>query len=278
MHRILPHWFRGLLVLLSILILTSVFLPLIILVAILRLLTPGTRNRQRFAEVTRGITGLLLGLCNRLTTMINGISWEITGRTNLEANQRYIIVCNHQSSADRWVLHTVFAKKIPLVAYIVNDSTVRIPVIGLILWALEFPSLKRLDKVAQDTTANTLCYFPEGKRFNRKAHKNEHSIYKYLLNPRSTSLTAVASKYVRKHQDIRILDVTIHYPSAIEPCLWDYFSGRLQTIQAVVEMPITPAHPEDYDEWLEERWCKKDDLLSELNRAIPLAPGNCKTV
>ncbi|MCG8613704.1 MAG: 1-acyl-sn-glycerol-3-phosphate acyltransferase [Pseudomonadales bacterium] len=278
MHRILPNWFRGVLVLSSILILTSVFLPLIILVAVLRLLTPGTRYRQLFAAVVRGITGLLLRLCNRLTTIINGISWEITGSANLEANQRYIIVCNHQSSVDRWVLHTIFEKKIPLVAFIVNDSTVQIPVIGLILRALEFPSLKQLDKVAQDTTANTLCYFPEGKIFNRKAHKNELSIYKYLLNPTSTSLTTVASKYESMHQIINILDVTIHYPSAIEPRLWDYFCGRLQTIQAVVEMPTTPAHPEDYDEWLEERWCKKDDLLSELNRAIPLTPGNCKTV
>jgi len=100
-----------------------------------------------------------------LFTATGGI--QIYGKDKLPKKGPLIIVCNHQSIIDPWVLLTVLPYRITFLA---AAYLYRIPLVGLILWAVgampihsnrgDFKSLKK--SLKQLEKGRVLGIFPEG--------------------------------------------------------------------------------------------------------------------
>lgn len=71
---------------------------------------------------------------------------EVEQNKELDKNGSYLIICNHKSWLDTFVLMMIFHKKIAFPKFFMKFQVFFIPVLGLIAWALEFPAMKRYKK------------------------------------------------------------------------------------------------------------------------------------
>lgn len=220
---------------------------------------------------------------------------EVEGLGNLSRAEWYMLIANHQSWPDILVLVRAFNARIPGVKFFFKRSLLWVPVLGLALWGLDFPSMRRYSKakltrypelkgkdVEQTRKACerfrhhpvTIINFLEGTRFTPVKHSQLQSPYRYLLPPKAGGLAfTLAAMGGQLH---RLLDVTIYYPEGI-PTYWDYACGRVKRIRVHIrQLPIPPELIGDYSEdsefragfqqWVNQLWAEKDELLDTLIR------------
>src|SRR5690606_314000 len=71
---------------------------------------------------------------------------EVEGLGNLSRAEWYMLVANHQSWTDILVLVRAFNARIPGVKFFFKQSLLWVPVLGLALWGLDFPYMRRYSK------------------------------------------------------------------------------------------------------------------------------------
>ncbi|HCP22344.1 MAG TPA: acyltransferase, partial [Marinobacter hydrocarbonoclasticus] len=110
----LPAPLKGALAVLLILINTLVFLPLLLLVALAKLIVPVRPFRKACTIVLNAIAWYWIGFNNTLMNLLHRVDWDVRGAEKLSKEHWYFVTCNHQSWADIPAIQYVLNSKIPL--------------------------------------------------------------------------------------------------------------------------------------------------------------------
>ncbi|MDF3013251.1 MAG: acyltransferase [Cellvibrio sp.] len=290
--RILNH-LRGVLV-------TAIFSITICMVAIVvvpfamvKLLVPLPALRRAINRLLDGVSNLWIIFNTWQQTYTLPTQVEVQGLRDLSRAEWYMLIANHQSWVDILILVRAFNARIPGVKFFFKQSLLWVPVLGLALWGLDFPHMRRYSKaklerhpelkgkdVEQTRKACerfrhhpvTIINFLEGTRFTPAKQARQNSPYRHLLMPKAGGLAFTLG--AMNGQLHRMLDVTIHYPEGI-PTYWDYACGRVKRIQVHIrQLPIPPEligdYPEDagfrvnFQQWVNQLWQHKDDLIESM--------------
>ncbi|MEX1664111.1 acyltransferase [Zhongshania arctica] len=296
MLTFLPHWLRGSLIMLLMICSTLLLVPILLCVAMLKLLIPLAITRRWFTIVCIEIANLWVGFNNLLLQVVNNISWDIEGDEGLNPKDWYFVTCNHQSWADILVAQKVLFRKIPMLKFFLKQQLIWVPVIGLAWWALDFPFMKRYSaaEIAKNPalkgkdlettqkacekfkyTPVTVFNFMEGTRFTPDKHAKQESPYPYLLKPKAGGAAFVLG--AMGEQLHTMLNITIHYPSD-DRSFWHFLSGRITKVIVRIERQTIPAQflsrdylndqqfRTDFQQWVSDLWAQKNQLLEELHK------------
>ena len=222
-----------------------------------------------------------------------GINWQPSNAEHSQAptlqlnkNGSYLVIANHQSWFDIYILQSLITRQGPMLSFLVKRELIYVPIIGWIILALRFPLLNRQlsrppgEQSTKPSTGDTeekrrrdikaiasacdtvkryptaLMNFAEGTRFTPAKHQASNSPYKHLLRPRSKGMAAMLNALEKDVEGV--IDVTLQYPSA--PTFWQYMSGKHQRISCHMELIPCPIDA-DVNDWLEQRWRLKDGIL-----------------
>lgn len=191
--------------------------------------------------------------------------------SDLLPGERPLIICNHQSWFDIFLLQSLISAQGPMLKFVIKTELIWVPVLGWVCLALNFPRLLRTgdsSSRAQDLKTveaaslklrdepGGLLIFPEGTRFTREKRDERASPYRHLLRPKAGGF-AVAKNAMPNTAPV--LDVTIGYGEGDANC-WRCMGGLVEQIRiSVREYPIDDVeHP---GLWLVSRWSEKDEWL-----------------
>jgi len=255
---------------------------------------------RRFISYLLDACATALITVNNLNQRISsGTTWHVTGLEKLTREDWYLVIANHQSWVDILVLQRVFNRQIPFLKFFLKKELIYVPILGLTWWALDFPFMRRYSKSFlakhphlkgkdMETTRKacerfrfkpvSIMNFVEGTRFTNNKHSKQNSPFTHLLKPKAGGVAFVLS--AMGSQLHKLIDVTIQYPHGI-PTFWDFVSGKVKDIR--VHIDVTPIkeimdngyYSDDYfddpevrarfQRWLNDRWHKKDELLTSFN-------------
>ena len=244
----------------------------------------------KIAEAWIAINSAVLGLTQKT-------QYHITGDLNdVKYDGWYMVVANHQSWADIFILQKIFNKQAPFLKFFLKDELIYVPVIGLAWWALDFPFMKRYGKefLAKhpelkgkdlETTRKacekfkhtpvSIMNFLEGTRFTPQKHKHRKSSYKHLLQPKSAGM-AYALNIMNERIDT-LVDVTIYYPDG-RPNFWEFMCGKNKTVDIHIQKRQIPTELKtgDYENdrgfrvnfqhWINQIWQEKDARLESMSQ------------
>lgn len=294
----LPAPLKGALVLLLIILNTVIFLPFLLLFAILKLIIPVVSIRKACTIVINGIAWYWIGFNNTLMRVFHKLEWDVRGAQTLSKKHWYFVTCNHQSWADITAIQYVLNSKIPLLKFFLKKELIWVPLLGIAWWALDFPFMHRHTKEqlarrpelkGKDIEATkaacekfrytpvTIFNFMEGTRFTPEKHQRQNSPYRNLLKPKAGGTAFVFGAMGEMIHTM--LDVTIVYPDG-QPGIWDYLCGRVKKIIIDIRIREVPEQflGMDYEgnremrvafqRWVSEIWAEKDALIDQLKTEI----------
>ena len=294
MLSFLPHALRGVLTALLIGLNTFFWCVPLFAIALLKFMVPVAAWRVLRTHVLISIATAWVSVNSSLFEVFHRIDWVVSGVEGLTLNDWYLVTSNHQSWVDIPVVQKVLNRRIPMLKFFLKQELIRVPVLGLAWWALDFPFMKRysreevranpklggvdLERTRRAcekfrTTPVSVFNFVEGTRFSEEKHARQESPYRYLLKPRAGGTAFVLGAL--GDQVRTILDVTLVYPQG-QPGAWDLLAGHLHTI--VVDVRSIPVPEEflggDYtgdaafrtafQKWIGELWREKDERIAKL--------------
>ncbi len=270
------------------------WVPVLLLVATLKLLLPFRRVRLALDPVLLRIAEAWIAGNSGWMRLTQAMQWEVSGLQALDPRQWYLVICNHQSWVDILVLQHVLNRRIPLLKFFLKKQLIWVPIMGLAWWALEFPFMRRhseayLQKHPQErgkdaATTRAACEkyalvptsvmnFVEGTRLTQAKQQRQQSPYRHLLKPKaggiSLALDAMGEKFGA------VLDITIAYPDGT-PNFWQFLQGRVPRVVVrarVLPVPrLAAGTPGDASQalralcqdWINQLWTEKDLLLDQL--------------
>ncbi|MCS5563608.1 MAG: 1-acyl-sn-glycerol-3-phosphate acyltransferase, partial [Oleiphilaceae bacterium] len=133
----LPAPLKGILAVLLILINTLLFLPLLLLVALAKLIVPVLPFRKACTIVLNAIAWYWIGFNNTLMNLLHRVEWDVRGAEELSKEHWYFVTCNHQSWADIPAIQYVLNSKIPLLKFFLKKQLIWVPLLGVAWWALD---------------------------------------------------------------------------------------------------------------------------------------------
>jgi 1-acyl-sn-glycerol-3-phosphate acyltransferase len=300
MLNFLPNVVVGILASILLFINVVFWFVFLISVAIIKILLPIPGLRKIFDTVlTKIAEGWVTGNSTWMA-LTQKNQWDVQGVGELNYRGWYLVNANHQSWVDILVLQHVFNRKIPLLKFFLKQELIRVPIMGLCWWALDFPFMKRYSKEYLEKhpemkgkdleTTRKACEkfsliptsvmnFLEGTRFTLKKHERQASPYKNLLKPKAGGIAFALNAMGDKFQSL--LNVTIVYPEGI-PTFWDFLCGRVKKVVVrVKEEPIPEEFTEkdynnddtfryEFQQWTHQLWLEKDQLITDLLDGQPL--------
>lgn len=222
------------------------------------------------------------------------MDWEVQTPQNLSKKGWYFVVCNHQSWVDILVLQYAFNRRIPLLKFFLKQELIKVPIMGIAWWALDFPFMKRYskeylekhpEKKGEDFKATqascekfkqiptSIMNFLEGTRFSDNKHQQQNSPFTHLLKPKAGGMAFAMN--VMGDQFQSIIDVTIYYPNKT-PSFWEFLKGEMpRVIVSAKEINIpsnlrsgnyqeNAEYREAFQAWIYEIWQDKNTSLTEL--------------
>ncbi len=302
MLHFLPAPLVGLIATLLMALNALVWVPILLLVSLVKLIIPIKKMRLVIDPILLRIAEAWIAGNSGWMRLTQRVTWDVQGIEGLNYRSWYLVNCNHQSWVDILVLQHLFNRRIPLLKFFLKQQLIWVPVMGLAWWALEFPFMRRhseefLKKHPEmrgkdQATTRQACEkfaliptsvmnFLEGTRFTPAKHQRQQSPYKHLLKPKAGGIALALNAMGDKFQ--AILDVTIVYPDGA-PDFWQFLTGKLKrVIVRVRSLPVPPhlaqgdyagdpAVREAYQKWVHQLWLDKDAQIEELIR--PLVPVN----
>lgn len=290
-------YLRGILVTAIFSITISIVALLVVIFALVKLVLPVPALRLAIDRLLDTVSNLWIIFNTWQQNYTLPTKVEVEGLGSLSRDEWYMLVANHQSWTDILVLVRAFNARIPGVKFFFKQSLLWVPVLGLALWGLDFPYMRRYSKaklarhpelkgkdVEQTRKACvrfryhpvTIINFLEGTRFTPVKHQQQRSPYRHLLLPKAGGLAFTLS--AMGGQLHRLLDVTIVYPEGI-PTYWDYACGRVKRIQVHIrQIPVPPELIGDYSndlqfrgnfqQWVNDLWQQKDEQIESMKQSI----------
>lgn len=262
------------------------------LAALLRVLTPATleptwtRLSMRCAEQWITHNNLILDAFQTLDVTLNIDA-------DLQNDQWYLVICNHQSWTDILLLQRALNRKIPMLKFFIKQALIYVPILGICWWALDFPIMKRYSRQTLirkpqlkgkdlETTRKScerfkltpvaVLNFLEGTRFTVEKQRQSNSPYQRLLKPK-TAGAAMVVEALEQHLTA-ILDVTIVYHQKT-PNFFDFLSGHPHPISIKIEQIAVPKAQKKSEQTppksvgramqqvITDRWALKDAYLQQ---------------
>ena len=220
---------------------------------------------------------------------LTAIDARVTNAADLRRDGWYLVVSNHQSWVDIIVLQNTLLGRIPPLKFFTKRELIWVPLAGAAMWFLGFPYVRRYgrERLAQNpelreqdrnatlkacrgfvVRPTSVLSFLEGTRFTEAKHAAQASPYRYLLNPRPTGLSYVATAL--GDRATALVDVTIQYPDEV-PGFWDFLCGRCRRIDVTVDTLAVPEaltlipgdRREVLNRWARELWQAKDRRIAD---------------
>jgi 1-acyl-sn-glycerol-3-phosphate acyltransferase len=222
--------------------------------------------------------------------------WDVQGMEGLNYHGRYLVISNHQSWVDILVMQRLLNRRIPLLKFFIKRELIKVPLMGLAWWALDYPFLYRHsaeylkehpEQKGKDyeatrkacekfgTVPTSVMNFLEGTRFTKAKRDRQKSEYKFLLRPKSGGLALALDVLGEKFHSL--LDITIVYPDGI-PTFWEFLCGKVKRITVrmrTIEIPKQFLHG-DYEgvpvfrdamhKWVQQLWRDKDVEIQSLTK------------
>lgn len=262
--------------------------------ALVKLTVPVTAVRKRLDPLLNRIAEAWMHLNNLWMAMAGRVRWVVTGAEELSRKRWYLVEANHQSWADIFVLHKVLGGRIPMLKFFLKRELIRVPLIGLAWWALDFPFMRRHSEAflrenperrGDDlTTIRRSCEkfalvptavmnFLEGTRFTPERQAADQSPYKHLLKPKAGGIALALNAMGERFHSL--LDVTLFYPAGV-PTFYQLLAGRMrEVVVRVRELPIPtdllggdysadPEYRARVQQWVQQLWSEKDRELEGL--------------
>jgi 1-acyl-sn-glycerol-3-phosphate acyltransferase len=287
MLKILWQFARIVLLFLSLISVSLVLTIFLYVFFILEILSPLPSWRSFFSRAVNGAYRawvlIFLGTHNYLYHP----KIKIQMRGEIDPKKSYLILANHQSWMDIFLVFTLFKKQIAYLRFFLKRALIFIPLIGFCVWMLGFPFLRRNDKksIRQKDDLKTIrrfckkfrnkpvsvVNFAEGTRFTSKKKEKQNSPYRHLLIPKVGGMANVFRGL--KDQLHEVIDVTIIYEGG--PCrFWDFLLGKMRPVTLDVRVrPVTPDLIGNYSIdreyrkhvqlWANQVWAEKDEVLEK---------------
>lgn len=300
MLSLLPAPLRGVIIG-TLLIASTVFSSLLIL-----LLSPLKLLALRLPALAPPVRRLLTAVQEnwasnngRLYRLLPGLRWEVHGMETLRRDRWYFVMANHQAWLDILTSFHVLNRHIPPLKIFIKQELLYVPVVGLAVYALDYPFMKRYSKELlarkpqlrgkdlettraacakyADYPVSVLSYI-EGTRLTPAKHQASASPYRHLLKPKAAGPAFVLSA-LGERMDC-VLDLTIAYPDGV-PSFWDFCCGRVRRIVVDVRLRDIPPHfchssyendaayRAEFQQWIGNIWAEKDNTLDRLLTAAP---------
>lgn len=224
--------------------------------------------------------------------LFNKIKWTIKGDEQLNRQSWYLLIANHQSWLDIFVLSHLTLSRIPEPKYFLKESLKKVPFIGMGCWALDMPFMKRYSKsflkknphlIGTDieTTKRscqkfknkptTIINFVEGTRFTTEKSNKQNNTFKHLLTPKAGGIAF--SLATMGEQFDKILNVTLVYPKNPGHIMKDMLKGNLLEIIVDIEQIedlselkgdylTDTAYKRNFHRWLTRMWQQKDTKIA----------------
>jgi 1-acyl-sn-glycerol-3-phosphate acyltransferase len=254
--------------------------PLIPL-SLLKMIIPINRVQDTISSLMAWIYNLAVWCDDFLFLRIMGIKLAVEGIKEQYPKKFYIIIANHQSWNDIFILQHLFNWRTPVLKFLVKRELIYLPLVGLICWAYGYPFLKRRslkgrtrngsqrhgDVVVLEKALDRFIRYPatvinlvEGTRFSPAKARGQKSPYEYLLKPRAGGLTTMLDLLGNRVEVI--LDVTIIYDCE-DPTFWNFLCGQCRRVFIKVKEhspdEISPARDfETVATWIDGIWKEKD--------------------
>jgi 1-acyl-sn-glycerol-3-phosphate acyltransferase len=269
------------------------FVPILIL-AIIKLLTPVVAVRRGITRILMSIGEVWISINSVILHSGASIDWRATGLENLRRDEWYLILSNHLSWIDILVLQKTLNRRIPFLKFFIKQELVWFPFLGVAWWAMDMPFMKRYSRkfLAKNPhmkgkdlettrracekfryTPTSVINFVEGTRYSVEKRDARNSPYRHLLQPRAGGLAIAMSSMGELFGSI--LDVTL--VSRDGPVkFWDMCCGtHVRMLVNVHERPVEEwLLSGDYQNdrefrrrvhaWLGEIWQDKDDLIQQM--------------
>jgi 1-acyl-sn-glycerol-3-phosphate acyltransferase len=270
-----------------------IFIPVMI-IAVFKLILPVDVIRNFLSKVLVVIANQWVRTNSYIFRLINRINWEVTGLEALSKNDWCLVISNHQTWVDIFVLQINLLNRVPYIKFFLKKELIWVPFMGLAWWALDFPFMERFSRsfieknphlkgkdvektrIACEkfkTSPVSVMNFVEGTRFTPLKHKKQNSPFTHLIKPKAGGVAFVLGA-MGEYLDC-IVDFTIYYPSGV-PGFWDFLCGRKAHIKVdVKKIAVTPEILGDYDNdpefkkrfqlWVNDLWEEKDRKLEEFS-------------
>jgi len=282
---------------------TLFWCSLLYAVTLLKLLVPFAPWRRAASRVLSAIGESWVAVNTLGLRLTQPTAWDVEGLEGLRRDASYLVVSNHRSVVDIPVLQGVFLRKIPFLRFFLKQQLIRVPVLGLAWWALDFPFMKRHSREAlernpalrlEDLEATrracerfrhapaSILNFVEGTRFTPAKHARGGAEFRHLLAPKAGGLAFAAS--AMGPQLAGIVDVTIVYPDG-SPTFWDLISRGLPEVVVRVrrrEIPVSwftgdyaedTAFREGVQAWVRALFREKDEEIDAILSARASSGG-----
>ena len=219
--------------------------------------------------------------------------WDIEGLEQLNKNESYLLISNHQGFIDIAVLQMLLDPHVPQLRYFMKQQLLYVPILGQACYLMGYPFMHRYTQayLAQhpekqnrdlETTRKacerfgnapiTLINYVEGTRRTPQKQRKQKFPYKNLLRPKAGGIAFILAALEQKVHTI--LNVTIVY-SQPRHASWTFLSGRMRRITVRIEkIPVTPeligdyqndaGFRENFQNWLNALWQRKDDLIEAI--------------
>jgi 1-acyl-sn-glycerol-3-phosphate acyltransferase len=280
------------------LIVHTLFLGIFLFLGILlRFLLPPALGRRFANPIIVEVALIWVGGLLWWMRHVQRLDVEIDHDIELNMQQWNLIVANHQSWLDIFVLFFATYRKLPVLKFFIKSQLLWVPIAGAAWWALDYPFMSRYSKAYLDkhpekagkdleTTKRacekfshqptTVVNFLEGTRFTKQKHRQQGSPFRHLLKPKSGgfafALQALGDKFNT------VIDTTIHYQGET-PNTWAMACGQVGKITlrmrqiaipsrfAQMDYTNNPADKQAFQQWVNEIWLNKDQALEQLDQS-----------
>ncbi len=227
-----------------------------------------------------------------LICTFNKVSWTIKGDENLDKNSWYLMIANHQSWLDIFILSHFARTRIPEPRYFLKDSLKKVPFVGMACWALDMPFMRRYSRsylkknphlIGKDieTTKKsclkfknqptTIINFVEGTRYTEEKHRRQNNKFQHLLTPKASGI-AFTMQTMGEQFD-KILLVSIIYPQNPGHIMKDMLKGKLKEVVIDIEQINNSEllrgdynndvnYKRDFHRWLTQLWQRSDTKIN----------------
>ena len=245
--------------------------------------------KERMDKIIWWWTGGNRWMIKKLDLISPNINWK----SEEEASNRnwYLVISNHQSWTDIILLQSYLYGHLPPLKFFTKQQLIWVPGIGLAMYVLGFPYVKRVTKAqirANPKLRNadrdnikqacegfknhptSILNFLEGTRRTPSKQNAQSSEFQHLLKPKIGGIEYVIKDmgdYLHK-----MIDVTIVYPDGT-PSFWEFLTGQCKSVEFFVnhhDIPPEVLVDDDIERrsalssWIKGIWLSKDRLIDDL--------------
>jgi len=265
------------------------WLPPLLGLALAKLAIPAARDRCERAMAWIYRAAVIVD--DAWLERVMGLRWS-RPELGLDPARSYLVLSNHVSWADILLIQSVIVRQGPLLKFLAKRELVYVPVVGLIIWAFDFPILRRRSRRGADERERrardlealreaghsvqrspaALMNFAEGTRFDEAKRVQRGSPYRHLLSPRIGGFLTLVEAVEEGVEGL--IDLTLIYPSNVS--FWTFLAGELPEIEIRAERidrACLPTTRESASRWLAERWSQKDAKIAACREAASARGG-----